>query len=125
LLILAQGDLAFLLAPASLAPRIYLLGDSEVWNLRPAQPLQRFLDVISDKAALAVDEVACRGRKPPVCVLDPKRAGDMVRHDLDSWRAILLRLLEEADMACLEIREHGLDVLAGPQAVDAEVDAGA
>ena len=57
--------------------------------------------------------------------LDPKGVACSVRDDVDHGRLALQGLVKAAAMPDLEVMQSGLDMLAGAQAVDAEIHAGA
>jgi hypothetical protein len=106
-------------------PRGDLLGDAEVGNLGLTDLVDELFGFFASEPAIAIKAPVQSDRNMIRCSLDPKRVAFGVGDNVDDRRLALQGLVKEAAMSGLKVMQGGLDMFAGAQAVDAEINAGA
>jgi hypothetical protein len=108
-----------------LQPGSNLLRNAQVGDAGLTNFFKGLLGFFASESAIAVEELAQSGRYRVPCALNPKGFARGVGNDVDYGRLSFPGFVETAAISGLKVMESGLNMLAGAEAVDAEIYTGA
>jgi hypothetical protein len=125
LFIFSEQGFALIELLSRLKPRKDLLGDAKLGNLSPSDLFQDSLGFFISKPAIAIEEAAQSSWQIGRRSLNPKGVGCRIGDDVDHGRVAFLGVIKATAMPDLKVMQSGLNMLAGAQAINAEIYAGA